>query len=83
MRCLPLTDDDLCSRILEPSFTSPIPEELPPIQETIKDMYEVQDRVNIVKLALIGDTAAVREDVLSCRSYGDDLCDGYACKEGD
>lgn len=40
-RCLPLTDDSLCPRFLEPSFTSPIPMRLPPIESTIKDMYEI------------------------------------------
>ena len=41
MRCLPLTDDYYCPRMLEPSFTSPIPEHLPAIQSTIEEMYEI------------------------------------------
>lgn len=40
-RCLPLTDDKLCPRILEPSFTSPVPQRLPPIESTIRDMYNI------------------------------------------
>ena len=40
-RCLPLTDDGLCPRFLEPSFGSPIPARLPPIESTVKDMYEI------------------------------------------
>ena len=40
-RCLPLTDDNLCARFLEPSFTSPIPSHLPAIQSTIEDMYGI------------------------------------------
>jgi|Transcript_13457 hypothetical protein len=51
-RCLPLTDDALCPRFLEPSFTSPIPQNLPTIASTIKDMYEIQDRVHQVQFEL-------------------------------
>lgn len=40
-RCLPLTEDSLCPRVLEPSFTSPIPARLPPIESTIRDMYSI------------------------------------------
>jgi len=31
-RCLPLTSDSLCPRVLEPSFTSPVPARLPTIE---------------------------------------------------
>jgi len=40
-RCLPLTDDSLCARILEPSYTSPVPARLPAIESTIRDIYSI------------------------------------------
>ena len=34
-RCLPLTQDDFCPRFLEPTYRSPVPSQLPPIESTI------------------------------------------------
>lgn len=78
-RCLPLTEDSLCPRFLEPSFTSPIPQHLPAIQSTIEDMYGIQDRVNDVIGKLDPTELPQHDDILSCRSYGTDLCDGFVC----
>ena len=58
-RCLPLTDDTLCPRFLEPSFSSPIPARLPPIESTIKDMYEIQDRVHHLQEVLDQDSLPI------------------------
>lgn len=79
-RCLPLTDDSLCPRFLEPSFTSPIPARLPAIESTIKDMYLIQDRVHDLKSVLDPDSLPIHQDVLFCRTHGDrKLCDGFVC----
>lgn len=82
-RCLPLTEDALCPRFLEPSFTSPIPARLPPIESTIKDMYMIQDRVHRLQEVMDPDSLPVRTDILFCRAYGNSkLCDGFTCDEG-
>ena len=82
-RCLPRTEDSLCPRFLEPSFTSPIPARLPPIESTIKDMYTLQDRVHQLREVLDPISLPVHEDVLFCRSQGQSkLCDGFVCKLG-
>lgn len=82
-RCLPLTDDSMCPRFLEPSFTSPIPARLPPIESTIKDMYVIQDRIHALAEMLDPDSLPVKQDVLFCRSHGQEkLCDGFVCHSG-
>lgn len=75
-----MTDDLLCPRFLEPSFTSPIPQNLPPIESTIKDMYQIQDRIREVQFELDPKSLPQHEDILSCRSHGTDLCDGFVCQ---
>ena len=75
-----MTDDGMCPRFLEPSFTSPIPARLPPIESTIKDMYSIQDRVNHLRKVLDSESILAHEDILSCRAYGSSkLCDGFVC----
>ena len=73
----------MCPRFLEPSFTSPIPARLPPIESTIKDMYTIQDRVRHLRQVLDSESISAHEDILSCRAYGSEkLCDGFVCEEG-
>ena len=73
----------MCPRFLEPSFTSPIPARLPPIESTIKDMYVIQDRVHHLAEVMDPESLPIRDDVLFCRSYGDKkLCDGFICADG-
>ena len=80
-RCLPLTDDELCPRFLEPTYRSPVPSQLPPIESTISDMYHIQDRIRHVES--FGNDNAIFEDEPMCRSHGQSyLCDGFTCDYG-
>ena len=80
-RCLPLTDDELCPRFLEPTYRSPVPSQLPPIESTITDMYHIQDRIHYVEMYGNENSITFEEDF--CRSHGDSkLCDGFRCDYG-
>ena len=83
-RCLPVTEDSMCPRFLEPSVSSPIPSRLPPIESTINDMYVIQDRIHHLKEVLAPETLPSHHGILDCRSHGfHELCDGFVCHDGD
>lgn len=80
-RCLPLTEDEFCPRFLEPTYRSPVPSQLPPIESTITDMYHIQDRIHYVEQ--YGNENGIEYDEGLCRAHGDSqLCDGFRCDYG-
>ena len=83
-RCLPLTEDEMCPRFIEPTQRSPVPSQLPPIESTINDMYDIQDRISLVEQHVYQDNGIeFFADEHLCRSHGDKyLCDGFKCEFG-
>jgi hypothetical protein len=43
-------------------------------------MYQIQDRIREVQFELDPKSLPQHEDILSCRSHGTDLCDGFVCQ---